>query len=165
MKVRSICIGEYQISPVIPFCLYQFISPLVTPPRSFKDSPQQQSEYFNYFCLEDLFAIFDLYLIKQDLIQSFKQYPGLFCKDESNRSFIQTHVMADIALKHKLYNLMDVCRLDDKELISGGAIPLLKMTTCVRLNTTPIISYINAFRQRHLDGNEWFLDIHHHSPR
>jgi hypothetical protein len=160
MKVKTFCIGEYQISPSIPFCLYQFISPLVTPPRSFKDSQQHQAEYFNYFCIEDLFSIFDLYLIKQDLIQSFKQYPGLYCKDESsNRSFIQTHVMADIALKHGLYNLVDLCRLDDKDLISGGAIPLLKMTTLVRLNTTPIISFINGFQQRHLDGNEWFLDI------
>lgn len=158
MKVKTICIGEYQISPSKQFCLYQFLSPLVTPPRSFQDSQQQQAEHFNYFCLEDLFAIFDLYLIKQDLIKSFKQYPGFYCKDESsNRSLIQTHVMADIALKHKLYNLVDLCRLDDKELISGGAIPLLKMTTCVRLNTTPIISY-TTFRQGHFQGNEWFLD-------
>ncbi|CAO3620031.1 unnamed protein product [Mucor hiemalis] len=159
MNIQTIIIGEYQMSPSVPFGLYQVPSPLVTPPRSLEQQQHQPptAEYFNYFCLEDLFAIFDLHATKQDLIQSYQYYPGLFCKDETtNRSFIQTHVMADIALKYKLYNLVDLCRLDEKELLLGGAVPLLKMTTFLRLHPKAIKTNL-MFRPRPLNGIEWFL--------
>lgn len=159
MNIQTIIIGEYQMSPSVAFGLYQVPSPLVTPPRSLEKQQQQlpTAEYFNYFCLEDLFAIFDLHATKQDLIQSYQYYPGLFCKDETtNRSFIQTHVMADIALKYKLYNLVDLCRLDGKDLLLGGAVPLLKMTTCLRLHQKAIKTNV-MFKPRPLNGIEWFF--------
>jgi hypothetical protein len=156
MRIQTITIGEYSISPAIPFCLYQFPSQLVTPPYSNTEEQQQSSS--NYFCIQDLFAIFDLHLIKHDLIESFKQNPVLFCKNSDNSSFIQTHVMAEIALKNNLYNLADLCRLNDQDLLFGAAIPLLKVTTFVRLNTKPLISIINGFQPTaQLNGNEWFF--------
>jgi hypothetical protein len=159
MKVQIITIGEYQISPAIQFNLYQISSPLVTPPRATSTDQEEQN---NYFCIEDLFAIFDLDLIKQELILSYKKYPGLFFKNDLNNcSYIQANVIADIAIKYhdKLYNLVQLCRLNEKELLSGAAIPLLKMTTFVRLNNKPIKSIIDDFRTRQLNGNEWFFII------
>ncbi|GAN04658.1 hypothetical protein MAM1_0070d04119 [Mucor ambiguus] len=155
MKIQTIIIGEYQISPAVSFCLYQLPSPLVTPPRSL-NTRDHQDQYFNYFCLEDLFAIFDLHLINQDLVRSYQHYPGFFCKDEAGRSYIQTHVMADIAQKHNLCALADLCRLRDDELIGGGAIPLLKMTTFVRLFGRPAVMSLD-FEARPLEGIEWFF--------
>ncbi|KAK4521632.1 uncharacterized protein ATC70_004162 [Mucor velutinosus] len=155
MKIQTIIIGEYQISPAVSFCLYQLPSPLVTPPRSL-NTRDPQDQYFNYFCLEDLFAIFDLHLINQNLIRSYQHYPGFFCKDEAGRSYIQTHVMADIAQKHNMCALADLCRLRDDELMAGGAIPLLKMTTFVRLFGKPAVMSLD-FEARPLEGIEWFF--------
>lgn len=155
MKIQTIIIGEYQISPAVSFCLYQLPSPLVTPPRSL-NTRDHQDQYFNYFCLEDLFAIFDLHLINQDLVRSYQHYPGFFCKDEAGRSYIQTHVMADIAQKNNNCALADLCRLRDDELMAGGAIPLLKMTTFVRLFGKPAVMSLD-FEARPLEGIEWFF--------
>ncbi|KAI7907843.1 uncharacterized protein BX663DRAFT_539262 [Cokeromyces recurvatus] len=154
MRIQKIVIGEYQISPAISFCLYQLPSPIVTPPIS----QTKDQQFINYYCLEDLFSIFDLQLASQDIINTFLQSPSLFFKDLSGRSYIQARAMADIASKHQIYNLADLCCLEDDELLDGGAIPLLKMTTFVRLLNKPIC-HVNQvhFEPRRLDGTEWFL--------
>lgn len=157
MKIRTVIIGEYQISPAVSFSLYQLPSPIVTPPRSLNQE-QRYEHFINYFCLEDLFAIFDLAAC-QHLIQYYQQNPHYFCKDESGRSYIQSHAMAEIALANNLCALADLCRLEDDELLVGGAIPLLKMTTCVRLLANPSMMIIE-FEPRRLDGSEWFFHQH-----
>jgi hypothetical protein len=158
MKIQTVIIGEYQISPAVSFCLYQLASPIVTPPRSLHQD-QRQEHFINYFCLEDLFAIFDLVSCHQHLVQYYQKNPNYFCKDEAGRSYIQTHVMAEIALGNNLCALADLCRLEDDELLAGGAIPLLKMTTCVRLLAKPTVMMI-SFEPRRLDGSEWFFHQH-----
>ncbi|KAI8979424.1 hypothetical protein BDF20DRAFT_835449 [Mycotypha africana] len=155
MKARIITIGEYQMSSSSPFCLYQLPSPLVTPPRSLSQD-QRQEHYFNYFCLEDLFNIYTLHAIHNDLAQCFQQFPGFFFKDSSGRSYIKTQLMADIALKHNLCALSDLCLLDGEEILSGSAAPLLK-NTFVRLNSAPILTTIESFEPKPLSGREWFF--------
>ncbi|CEP14739.1 hypothetical protein [Parasitella parasitica] len=155
MKAQTIILGEYQVSPAVSFCLYQLPSPLVTPPRSL-NTRDHQEQYINYFCLEDLFAVFDLHLINQDLVRYYRHCPALFCKDEEGRCYIQTHLMADIAQKNNNCALADLCRLPDEELLAGGAIPLLKMTTLVRLFEKPAVMSLD-FEAKPLQGMEWFF--------
>lgn len=156
MKTTTITIGEYQISPSVPFCLYQFPTrQLVTPPYKQQSEEEKEETVENYFCIEDLFSIFDLHLIQQDLISSFSHYPASFLKSQSN-SYLLTSIVAEIALKHNLFTLVDICRLNHQDILLGSAIPLLKMTTFVRLHTKPKISTIDL-EARPLDGNEWFF--------
>ncbi|KAI8059026.1 uncharacterized protein B0P05DRAFT_574930 [Gilbertella persicaria] len=147
------------MSPAISFCLYQIPTPMVTPPRAIYSQQrlENQPSFSNYFCLEDLFAIFDLHLTSHDLYKFYLQYPSLFCKDKEGRSYVQTNLMADVALKHNICNLSDLCRLSEEDLLKGGAIPLLKMTTFVRLFQKLSIVSLDKFEPRPLDGNEWFF--------
>ncbi|KAG1109605.1 hypothetical protein G6F42_015603 [Rhizopus arrhizus] len=64
--------------------------------------------------------------------------------------------MADIAQKNNNCALADLCRLRDDELMAGGAIPLLKMTTFVRLFGKPAVMSLD-FEARPLEGIEWFF--------
>ncbi|KAI8980268.1 hypothetical protein BDB01DRAFT_898173 [Pilobolus umbonatus] len=152
MKIQSIIIGEYQIAPSISFCLYQLTAPIITPP------PHDDHTYqkLDYFCLDDLFSIFDLHSSNHDILCSFQSYPSLYCKDNNGRCYIQLDIMADIAMRNNCYSLADLCRLSDQDILSGSAIPLLKPTTIIRLFNKPK-HIITELQMRPLDGNEWFF--------
>jgi hypothetical protein len=117
----------------------------------------------NYFCIEDIFALFDLPTWQLDLIATFKYYPTIFFKDQKGRSYLQSQAVADIALKHKAYALVDLCRLSEHELLTGGAIPLLKAKETLHLFSSPSLVPLE-FTPRRLSGDEWFLNVIKEEP-
>jgi hypothetical protein len=156
MKVQSIIIGKHQQSPATSFCLYQFPAPLPSPPHPSTNEISEYERRLSYFCLDDLFALFDLQSAHHDFVNTFKFYPNFFFKDQVGRIYIQTAILTDISLRNTNYTLADLCRLPEKELFDGGAVPLLKMTTDLLLFSSPGIAPVELIPRR-LEGTEWIF--------
>ncbi|KAI8881144.1 hypothetical protein K501DRAFT_334934 [Backusella circina FSU 941] len=164
MKIQTIVIGNYSSSPDRSFCIYQFPTHLPTPPCSLThDANEQRVRKLHYFCIDDIFTLFDFPTLQHDLIATFKYYPAIFFKDQEGRSYLQSQAVSDIALKHKAYALVDLCRLSEHELLTGGAIPLLKAKETLHLFSSPSLVPLE-FTPRRLSGDEWFLNAIKEEP-
>ncbi|KAF7730178.1 hypothetical protein EC973_002786 [Apophysomyces ossiformis] len=144
MKIHTIVLGEYH-HPPIPFCLYQFPTP-VTPPLTTQEST------IHFFSIQDLTHLFNM---ADDLIPVYREHPSYFCKDQLGRCYLMTKGVADIACKRRLTALAELCRLTDRDALTGAADPWLQQIPNLRPCPKHVLEQDLA--PTRLDGREWFL--------
>jgi hypothetical protein len=184
MKVQALFLGEYETSS--PFYLYRIpmaASPPLTSPSANSVSPTIKQDYsaIYYYCLEDLERLglaAPASFQHKNTATLYLDNPSAFCKNaENGYTYVNTHVLYELAALFKSSLLMDLCRLtvhtpNEKRCSLLERITLLRTTSIPMDPQTPsslwsssndngFISSGQLVKQVlhpvRLDGQEWFL--------